>query len=120
MLTLQSPRPGRRPNPALATLWQQRLRHFEQSGLSATAFCTEHGLSLPSFFAWRRRLRQQAMAAATDGVSPDTRFVPIRLLPGAPPLELVLPTGAILRLAPGCDLAFVRALVVALGDTTSC
>jgi hypothetical protein len=52
-----SPRSGRRPDPALHTLWQQRLRRFEQSGLSALAFCTEHGLSLPSFYAWKRRLR---------------------------------------------------------------
>jgi hypothetical protein len=31
------------------------------------------------------------------------------------PVELVLPGGVVLRLAPGCDLDFVRTLVAALG-----
>ena len=30
--------------------------------------------------------------------------------------ELVLPGGAVLRLPTGCDLAWVRSLVAALGD----
>ena len=114
-----SSRPGRRPDPALLTLWQQRLRRFEQSGLSALAFCTEHGLSLPSFYAWRRRLRIMTTPAATDNVSHNIPLLPIRLLPSAAPIELVLTTGAILRLPPGCDLTFVRSLVVSL-EAASC
>jgi transposase len=110
-----SPRPGRRPDPALHTLWQQRLRRFEQSGLSALAFCTEHGLALPSFYAWKRRLRLHATASGSAPPANHTPFVPIRLLPSAAPIELVLTTGAVLRLAPGCDLAFVRSLVASLG-----
>ena len=103
--------PGRRPDPALRALWQQRLQQFEKSGLSVSAFCAQQRLSLPSFYAWRRRLRNHVPAVSSDG----PRFVPIRLLPAAPPVELVLPSGAFLRLAPGCDLAFVRSLVDALG-----
>jgi hypothetical protein len=105
-------RPGRRPDPALRDRWQQRLRRFERSGLSAAAFCAGEGLPLTSFYAWRRRLR--TAAPTPDG----QRFVPIRLLPAAAPLELVLPTGAVLRLAPGCDLDFVRSLVAALGGAS--
>src|SRR5271170_4588658 len=101
-------RPGRRPDPTLRSLWKKRLRHFEQSGQPASTFCSEQGLSLPSFYAWRRRLhcshsvsRPVGAADAADG----PRFVPIKLLPASTPVELVLPTGTVVRVPPGCDLA---------------
>src|SRR5262245_42876504 len=105
----QSPRVGRRPDPALPALWQQRLLRFERSGLSLSDLCDREGVSTPSFYAWRRRLRS---APPTSAGGP--RFLPIQVL-GVAPLELVLPSGAILRLTAGCDLAFVRALVDSLG-----
>ena len=30
------------------------------------------------------------------------------------PVEVILPNGAVIRIAPGCDLAFVRSLIDAL------
>jgi hypothetical protein len=104
-------RPGRRPDPALRVRWQQRLAHFERSGLSAAAFCAQHKLSLPSFYAWRRRLRQPPVEPAPDA----PRLLPVQILSVTTPVELLLPGGLILRLAQGCDLTFVRALVTTLG-----
>jgi hypothetical protein len=43
------------------------------------------------------------------------RLVPVRLLP-ATTVEVLLPSGLVLRLAPGCDLDFIRALVATLGE----
>jgi hypothetical protein len=110
MLATSCTRPGRRPDPAVHDLWRQRLLRFAQSGLSVSAFCDREGVSTPSFYAWRRRLSPQS-PAAPDG----PRFLPIHLLSPATPVELVLPSGPVLRLAPGCDLAFVRSLVDSLG-----
>jgi transposase len=109
MPALQSPRPGRRPDPALHTLWRERLLRFEHSGLSVSAFCDREGLSTASFYSWRRRLRNDTLGSG-DG----PRFLPVRLV-ASPPIELVLPGGAVLRLMAGCDLAFVRSLVDSLG-----
>ena len=113
-----SSRRGRRPDPALHHLWRQRLARFERSGLSAPAFCAHEGVPLPAFYAWRRRLNGSVTerTSATDPVEPssDARFVPVRLFDPAP-VEVHLPSGATLRLAPGCDLDFVRNLVAALG-----
>jgi transposase len=103
-----SARPGRRTDPSLEDLWRQRLLRFERSGLSAVAFCAKEGVSPPSFYAWRRRLQPPAEQAA--------HLVPVRLLPAAAPVEMLLPGGIVLRLAPGCDLDFVRSLVAALGE----
>jgi transposase len=104
-----STRPGRHPDPALHTLWQQRLLRFKQSDLSISAFCDREGVSTPSFYAWRRRLRSVPLAT-----SDSPRFLPVQVL-SSPPIELVLPCGAVLRLTAGCDLAFVRSLVDSLG-----
>jgi hypothetical protein len=121
-------RPGRRPDPKLRALWEQRLCHFEQSGLSASTFCSNHRLSLPSFYAWRRRLRcsqpastprpapiRETRPATTPAADHEPHFVPINILTAATPIELVLPTGTVVRLPPGCDLAFVRSLLQSLG-----
>src|SRR4051794_530077 len=136
MPATSSERPGRRPNSALQDLWRQRLRRFERSGLSAVAFCAKEGVSTPAFYAWRRRLRLPPAASGARGAFPpppfyawpprfrqppaeqaarpdrptgaDARLVPVRLLPAAAPVDLVLRGGGVLRLAPGCDLDFVR------------
>jgi hypothetical protein len=119
MPVTSSTRPGRRPDPAVRSLWEQRLCAFERSGLSPSAFCARERLSLPSFYSWRRRLREQPpglTARRPDPASAELPFLPIHLAPAAPPVEVLLPSGPVLRLAPGCDLAFVRSLVEALGE----
>jgi transposase len=111
MLVPPSSRPGRHPDAALHALWQQRLLRFQRSDLSVSAFCDREGVSTPSFYAWRRRLRSH-LPASSDG----PRFLPVQVLASAP-LELVLPCGVVLRLTAGCDLAFVRSLVDSLGGS---
>ena len=107
-----------RPRPARGrAAWAERLARFARSGLSPTQFCAAEGLALPSFYAWRRRLAADVSWDATESGDADggPRLLPVRLPPAA--VELVLPGGAVLRLPPGCDLAFVRALVEALEGT---
>jgi hypothetical protein len=82
------------------------------------AFCAKEGVSPPSFYAWRQRLRQPPVEQDARTAMPAddlARLVPVRLLP-ATPVEVLLPSGLVLRLAPGCDLDFIRALVATLGE----
>lgn len=98
--------------------WLERLARFPSSGLSPAQFCAAEGISLPSFYAWKRRLRAEALEPATAPSSdavPGPRLLPVRLSLPTATVELVLPGGAVLRLAPGCDLAFVRSLLNVLG-----
>jgi hypothetical protein len=77
-----------------AEYWQGILDQFQQSGQKVQAFCTEKGLSVPSFYQWKRRLRRG------DGAAPG--IVPVKFLP-APPravagaIQIVTPDGFVVR-----------------------
>jgi hypothetical protein len=88
------------------------LQRFPHSGLTVIAFCARERVSVASFYAWKRRL-------ATDPApEPAPRFVPVRVVtpPASATVELLLPSGLVLRLAPGVDLAWLRQLLGLLGD----
>jgi transposase len=112
------PRGPTRSRAATRQAWVERIARFAPSGLSPARFCAQEGVSLPAFYSWKRRLAAVALgpAPAPDpGADPGPRLLPVRLASPAVPPELVLPGGAVLRLPPGCDLAWVRSLVEALG-----
>jgi transposase len=113
-----APIPTEAPRPAgsrLATrqLWVERLTRFAASGLRPAAFCAQEGVSLPSFYAWKRRLAVPDDTTSTLN-DPGPRLLPVRL-PAPVAVEVILPHDALLRLTPGCDLGWVRSLVEALG-----
>jgi transposase-like protein len=90
--------------------WRERIGAQERSGLSVQQFCKEQGLNNPSFYYWRKRLRQQA----------PVRFALVEAT-GAPQhtslehcLELVLPTGERLRIGAGVDAAALRTVLESL------
>ncbi len=108
-LTEVFPRP--RARAAARQAWAERLARFPASGLTPAQFCAVEGVSLPSFYAWKRRLAVDP--AAVPDLGP--RLLPVHLPAPGTAVEVVLPGGATVRLGPGSDLAFVRALVQALG-----
>jgi transposase len=99
--------------------WVERLDRFARSGLRPTEFCLAEGVSLPSFYSWRRRLSHEPSSPTTPPPSDrqaGPRLLPVRLTSANAVVELVLPSGTVLRVPPGCDLGFLRSLVEALGD----
>lgn len=112
--TVEIPEKPRKSREANRQEWEQRLARFDQSGLTVQDFCRREGIAPQSFHLWKRRF-----AASAEPASPSPEFLPIRLAPSAP-VEIVLPNGAALRLSPGCDLAFVRSLVLALAGSGPC
>jgi transposase len=106
-------RPGRRPDPATRQRWQHRLDRFRRRGLTVPAFCDREGISPASFYAWRRRLQHDPTPPATD----MPRLVPVCLVPrpASALVEVLLPSGLVLRLSPDCDLAWLRQLFPLLG-----
>jgi len=97
--------------------WRKWIERWHKSGLSVRAFCDQHGLSQPSFYAWRRTLQQRDQASVS--------FVPLHVLPDKPtvsltPLEVVLPNGRSLRVAPGFDAITLRQLLAVLEEAPPC
>jgi transposase len=96
--------------------WRRMVRRWDKSGLSVRAFCLTYRLSEPSFYAWRRMLKQR------DGEA--VSFVPVRVVPDDPSLaatagaslELVLPAGRVLRVGPGFDAATLQRLLAVLEE----
>jgi transposase-like protein len=115
----------RRRDPKREQFWRETVAAFEKSGLSVRAFCTARDLPETSFFNWRRTLRKrdrQRPAPRSQEVRQPT-LVPLRVVPNAvvanAVLEIVLPTGLIVRVPAGAEVSVVAALVTAL-RTPSC
>ena len=58
--------------------WRQVVEGHAGSGLSVRQYCTDRGVSEPSFFAWRRELAQRDAAANKPARSPPQRRARVR------------------------------------------
>jgi transposase len=97
--------------------WRRMLRQWHSSGLSVGDFCAERELAVATFYAWRRTIAQRDAEAV--------RFVPVRVVPdeqpartphGAAGLELLLPSGRLVRIGPGFDADTLQRLLVVLEE----
>jgi hypothetical protein len=107
---------GKPRDPSKERFWRRMLRLWQGSGLSVRAFCEQHDLAQPSFYAWRRTLAERDSAAVT--------FVPVEVLPEplpttdtvGPGLELLLTGGRVLRIGPAFDGPTLRRLLAVLEE----
>lgn len=106
--------PARSRRDPLATrrLWVERLERFRRANQTVAQFCADEGISEPSFYVWKRTLAHEANAP--DPVPPA--FVPIRLTQSPPdtPLEVVFPSGTVLRFPPDTRPDVIAAVVHAV------
>lgn len=95
--------------------WLDLVRRWQQSQLTVRAFCQRHRLSEPSFYSWRRVLRQRGLL---DEVSAAVAFVPVQvaLAAAAPAIEVVLAQGRVLRVPAGFDAELLRQLLLVLEE----
>lgn len=78
-----------------AEYWRGLLEEFSQSGLTVQAFCTAKGVSVPSYYQWKRKLRGPE-------VESSQAIVPVRLIASparivASHVQIVTPSGFVLR-----------------------
>jgi hypothetical protein len=100
-------------DPKLERRWRDLIARWERSDLTIRDFCSDHGVSEPRFYAWRRELarRDRVTVKAAPGTP---MFVPVRVTPAAV-VEVVLPTGVVVRVPVGTDPLAVADFVAALG-----
>jgi hypothetical protein len=101
-----------------AVVWRERLRRYEQSRLTVVEFCHREGVSVPSFYHWRRRLVLSATGdAPSPAVSPQgfeagPAFAQVTLA-SSPVVAVELPSGVRIELPAG-QMPLVRAVVADL------
>lgn len=101
----------RRDPAATRQGWVDRLARYRSSGQTVAQFCAAEGVSIPSFYVWKRTL---AADPVTLGIGPT--LVPIRLTPSPATagIELALPSGAVLRFPIDTPTVRVAEIVTAI------
>ncbi len=116
---------NQRPDSSKERFWRRMVRQWRISGVSVRAFCAQHGLAEPSFYAWRRALAQR------DAVSHTPAFLPVQVTADlknatAPAtdttasLEVVLHSGRRLRVGVGFDGPTLQRLLALLEEGQPC
>jgi len=106
-----------------ALRWREILGRQAESRVSIREFCATEGLSVPSFYAWRKKLREPT----TDGRRPAAAirrqpsdhgplFVPVKLLESPPALEIIHPLGYRVQLTGEVDPVALRHVIQTLDE----
>lgn len=95
--------------------WQQRVAQWKSSGLTAEAFAARRGLKAGTLRWWSSTLGR---AGGRLGGAGFALVVPTATAPAepveSPALDVVLPSGRVVRVRRGFDPAFLGELLVAL------
>ena len=65
---------GRLAKGQRAAEWRQRIERFQVAGTTVAKFCRSEGVSVPSFYQWRKKF------AAEQQVQRSVDFAPVRLV----------------------------------------
>jgi hypothetical protein len=113
---------GRRANERRADLWRRRLTAWHRSSGTICQFCEQRGLSVASFYYWRRRLGWTAAPPAPQlakgsGSGPRSLFVPVSVRGSSHTdrFEIELPNRTTLRLPATCKPTLIIQLLDAAG-----
>jgi transposase len=96
---------------AKAEQWREHIAEQQSSGLSIKQFCKERGLTLWTFYDWRKRLREAGpvrFALVERGSRPEASCS------SHADLEVVFATGERLHIRRGVDGATLRTVVEVL------
>ncbi|WP_348550401.1 IS66 family insertion sequence element accessory protein TnpB [Acidithiobacillus sp.] len=93
-------------------IWRKRVEDCPASGLTIPAYCAQEGISVPSFYYWRKRVADGEVSPAekTHGAG----FLPVTLTPvrlPAPAIEVRLLSGRSLKLSAPVDGQWLHTLI---------
>lgn len=89
-------------------LWSARVQEQAASGLGIQAWCAREGLTASAFHYWRKRLAMPSQTATTLIALPSVggRVEPV--------LEVMTPSGYVIRIASGEQLGWAKVLLEVL------
>jgi len=112
---------NQRSDSSKERFWRRMVRQWLSSGLSVRAFCAQHDLAEPSFYAWRRSIAQRDAAANAQA------FLPVQVTnepttataiaaDATGTLEVLLGCGRRLRVGVGFDEPTLQRLLALLEE----
>lgn len=88
---------SREPDLAKRAAWRLRLREFDRGDCTVGEFCRRAGVSVATFYQWRRKLATSAARVASAALPgravKPLSFVPVEITARAG-IEVLLPGGA--------------------------
>jgi hypothetical protein len=99
--------------------WQMVLETFKSSGLSVRQFCSQEGLSEPSFYAWRKRLTKPQTSDIEKEEQPEP-FIQVSMPSAKSGLELILASGHTLLIHSDVDSQVLTGVLSALKQAKLC
>lgn len=100
-----SKRRGPRRDEAKERFWRKLVAGFDSKRTTVRRWCAQHGVSEPSFYAWRRVLKlREREPAAVVGPPQRVRLLPVVVAPPAGPAKQTTSAKLIIRLTSGVRL----------------
>lgn len=100
----------------IRTLWKKRLGRFQKSKLTVAQFCQQENVSVPSFYQWKRKLREGNDLINNDALKPKS-FLPVKVT-GTAEMRVTFPNGTQLAL-PTHDRELVKLAVESLANAAN-
>jgi transposase-like protein len=101
--------------------WRRHIDQQLASGLNIRAYCRQYALNEPSFYSWRRTIRERDRQPTSPTPKPHAApaFLPVAVVdaPARPhdaPIEIRLADGHRVRVRPGCDRALLADVLAIL------
>ena len=115
---------ARKKSPEKQAYWQEVLERQAGSGLSIRQFCARAGVLEPSFYAWRKKLRESTkdgrrLASGRRDSDKAPLFVPVKLLDSAPALEIIHPLGYRIQMIGEVNPVALRHVIETLDERGS-
>lgn len=108
---------SRKQKESAEVVWRERLARFDKSNLTVRQFCRQEGVSDPTFYQWRKRLRSKAQRTKPGERTGSQRptavetFLPVSVAPAAF-AEVEFPNGVRVRV-PAANAEALRVAIMA-------
>jgi hypothetical protein len=98
--------------------WRRLVRERAASGWSVAEFCSRRRIPAGQYYWWQRRLlNRDGHEAKSDRASQPASFVQVRIPLTLPAVEVVHPSGCLIRVTAGVDAGTLRGVLEALSAT---
>ena len=108
--------------------WRGVLERQAESGLSVASFCRQESILAPSFYSWRRKLKERDAATRPGNDQSEaaeistTQLLPVRIETSGPPatVRVLLPQGVAIDAPSRIDPTALTDLLRALREANLC